>query len=667
MADLRRVVRHKQLLISSQRQDQILRRPMSLDITPNPLQQPAPGSQEPAPDDVPVTDELAAAPLLSFEVRFIDFSGRPIPRLHHKIQLTEGQIKSEFFGRSNTDGIGIKLTECIQPNSLVELWIQKADASWSHKYKGRVSCQDMTICAVSPHIKVNLKTEIHQGTAPNTPTTKPISTHASLDKLPNAPMGSTRQGRPPDPALKTNRDKNGNPIAAATKKSEDCNGRLRLPSLGLWSWSDFKKTTSSSTTPVKSANKNEGSTTNPKQVAELVKIMEQQASWNWKELKSKYGGSVGIITALSNGSFKAPDGTKKIEQFHGKCYMSVKVGLWRAHLVEGVGGGGSPSTEARAWLLGQGFTDVTDQLPDARWAAPGDVIVYQYDETTISENNQAIATQLKLYEKEKAAYAEKLKAYDRQLAEWKNTHNSSNNDKKIGKSAPPQQPKAPQPPHSENYGHIDVRTYDGYISDAKTQKLPRANREESKKGFVPNGIYRKSFDILPTLRIRAFLKIIREWECHQESSDEARYRLLGMGLKLEGMQTFSDTIKHPFEGTEHEGKRFNPAGAYQIILSTYRLYTNGRHGIPKGFSPVIQDRIAVAIIEEQASSSGASRTALSAIRRGDIKEAVALLCNQWSSLPGGREPRKEKRAGANYTYTIDDVIAQFNKNLNNFL
>jgi len=111
------------------------------------------------------------------------------------------------------------------------------------------------------------------------------------------------------------------------------------------------------------------------------------------------------------------------------------------------------------------------------------------------------------------------------------------------------------------------------------------------------------------------------------------------------------------EGTEITEN--NPAGAYQMLLSTYKLYAVPRFGIDLGFNSKTQDRIAVAIIEES--------KALGFIRQGKIEDAVRALKGRWASLPGGHDPRHEQRNGFNYVFTNSDVTASFETYMNELL
>ena len=56
----------------------------------------------------------------------------------------------------------------------------------------------------------------------------------------------------------------------------------------------------------------------------------------------------------------------------------------------------------------------------------------------------------------------------------------------------------------------------------------------------------------------------------------------------------------------------------------------------KKFTPALQDRMAVALIE--------LREALGHVRKGEISDAIEKLKTEWSSLPGGTENAARRSA-----------------------
>lgn len=606
-----------------------------------------------APPVEPV-DLAVEANKVGFDVRFLDFAGKPIAGLQHKVVTTEKGKRLEFPGVSDAQGKGIKMSgmEVLTP---LELWIRKDDGTYLRKYKGTVGCEDMSICAVSPHIKIKVGTEIHVG-SPGALPTKPVAGDPSVEKRPNAPMTTASGGKLPDATLSPGRDAMGNPVATATTPSTDANGKSRIPTLGLWSASRSGSASATTTTPQKVLTTTAGTYVDVKKVEAILQTMEQQVTWDWTSLKDTYGTSANMKVAMTAKTFNYSPDTKAAEQFKGQCYSSVKVGLWRSGLVEGVDGGVYPATQAKTWLLSQGFVDITSQLPDARWAAPGDVVTYRYDDVTLADNDAKIASSLKQYDADMKDYPAKMQAYDEAHKAWRQRQAApslgqlSTDQAPLGKKRAqkakdpePKVPKEPQRPQGANYGHIDVRGYDGYFSDAKAMKLPSASARGSRKGFVVNGIFRKVYDDQPDFRLKAFLKCLREWECHEEPDDSKRYFM--MLTAINGSRRFTDTGKHPQEGVNTNN---TAAGAYQFTLETYQRLSSDSFGIGPGFTPALQDRFAVAYLEVIPSNP------LGFIRSGNIEKAVQLLTAIWSSLPGGKHPRTETRNKVSHAYGMED-------------
>lgn len=626
---------------------------------------------------------------INLNLSIMDFAGKPISGLKYQIVVD----KVIYNGATDAKGNAAEITG-LKPNLPLEFFVQKDDGTLASKYKGYTGCNDMSMCAVSPHVKIPVETEPHKGT-PATPPTK--ATAAKIEApvkaiAPVAPGAGQIKGDGKHTATKPTacRDETGNPNSTLKEKSADWAKRHHIPTFGLWSWDDFKPGVKGCTNPaLKPPPANDGGTAKanesakasapakasspvkakslvnastpakvtsldqkpPEAVVNLVKIMEEQVVWQWKAMYDKKINSATIQAGILSNTFE-PEVGKVISKSEGRCYPSVKLGLWRAGLVSGFNSD-IPAKGATKWLEQQGYKNLVGSVPDARWALPGDVIVYRYSDEVEAANTKKAATALKRYEKDKAEYDKQKAELPKKLSLWQEETQRKTEAKehkvKYKESADHKKPKLGAEPHlpdDGNYGHIDVRTYDAYMSDFKQKTLPNSAK------YVVIGIYRKVYDPLPDLRLRAFLKVLREWECHEESDDSKRYYMLGMNLKINGSKVFSNTNKHPFEDTEIQ--KNNPAGAYQMLLSTYKLYAVPRFGIGQGFSPLAQDRLAVAIIENQENS-------LALIRKGKIGEAISILKDTWSSLPGGLHPRKQPRGSI---YTLDDVLARYSIYLN---
>jgi muramidase (phage lysozyme) len=647
-------------------------------------------------DDSPQTDQAVRA--VTLRLRMVDFAGIGIVGLPVRIEVNN-------IGRScATNALGYcPQQEDLIPGSSLEILVQKESSEWVSKYAGTVLFGDMDICGVSPSIKIPIRTEPHAGTpVAAKPTVLPVA--PAKPPQPNAPPKGTPMSGGSLPTCITTqakRDEQGHPIARVREQLVDWAGRVGIPTFGLWRWDDFRST--SPTRPLECAaapNTDQGGPASPtvtapsssgaqftknpaanaastppaqppaqpraaalvgldlkvsgldqpapSEVVHLLDIMEEQVAWDWKSAPLA-ATAADIINQITTKTLGTP-GLKSPTSSHGRCYKSVKVGLKRANYVAAVNGD-IPAMTAGPWLLDQGFRNVTDQLPDARWALPGDVIIYKYPTKREAENDAksqtALNKALEKFEKEKAAYTETKRIYDQSKSDFESTKDhwlKENPKKSYPKKFTEKPPPAPKAPvfETQNYGHIDVRSYDSYLSDFKpaSNSLPDANK------FAPIAIYRKVSDPLPVIRLRAFLKVLRGWECHEESDDDKRYFMLNSPIN--GSRRFSDTTKHPFDGIE---SKVTPAGAYQITRSTYNLLQAPRFGIPVGFTKTLQDRLAVCLIEQQPGNP------LGLIRRGDIAKAVTILKSTWACLPGTDQTRHEPRNGKNYIYTMDDFLA----------
>ncbi|MQA41996.1 hypothetical protein [Rugamonas aquatica] len=662
----------------------------------------APAATEDQTTEPVVPPAPSADDTVSLNLTICDFAGKAISGLKYRIVVA----KTIYAGSTNSAG-QIDEISGLQPNQPLEFFVLKSDGQYASKFSGLVACADMNVCAVSPHIKISLETEAHKGTeGPAVP--KPPKPEAN--QSPAAPLAGkiAGGGKQPDATTEACRNEAGHPVATLKEKAFDWARRNHIPTFGLWSWGDFKaepktctvpaiqadkaKTTPANTAVTPSAKKPGAATAPaaapvptlapsstpassaiggvkvgsadqaaPPQVTHLVEIMEEQTAWEWKAMFSK-------PTSLSSALIKVgilantfvPLVGKSRTKSDGRCYPSVKVGLWRAGLVRGYDVD-VPAKGAGKWLLEQGFQEISKSIPDARWAMPGDIVVYRYSDEYEKANTDKHAAALKAYAVAKAKYDAEVAALPAKVSLWDDENKKIQEEmaaakknkhalRKPGKHVKPSAGTPPPVPDDENYGHIEVRTYDGYISDYKSEKLGDLLNS---KPMVVLGVYRKVFDPLPDLRVRAFLKVLREWECHGIKDEDRYFRLQ---QSINGKITFSDTSTHPraASGGEHTF-----AGAYQIALGTWKGQV--KKGLPADFSPATQDRMAVSIIE------GRSGNPLGKIRQGKIEDAVKLLPKEWSSLPGGVDARHETRAKQNYVYTMADLLDRYNVFLNELI
>ncbi|WP_230953712.1 flagellar hook-length control protein FliK [Burkholderia cepacia] len=336
----------------------------------------------------------------------------------------------------------------------------------------------------------------------------------------------------------------------------------------------------------------------------LIKLAEEQTAHT---MPSSH--TVDNLNKLISGSMTY--GSKAESKSLGQCYMYVKIALWRANAVKFLKNkngafdslGGSYAKVAGAFLMSQGFENVTDQVPDARWALPGDVIVY---------------------------------------------HVKGDTETADGKG---------------REGHIDIRTYHYYISDFKRNYLCFRGLRGGLHYYEPIGIYRKPgfSDPLALARMKAFLKIIRSREAKTffAFGDEKTYTASrGVFRIQDGIKDFSTYPLNPNKSEDHQG-------AYQLARSSWtRGHAPDTGALPSDFSPQTQDRYAVWLMEGEPGRFGpkpdypALPNALGYIRQGDIDQAVSILRKrQWPSLPGG---------GQDQGYTAAEMKADFAKYLKEY-
>ena len=576
-------------------------------------------------------EQKATKPAL--DVNFLALDGSPIAKMGVAVRWEGG----ELLTRTDADG-AIPPVEA-PPGEILSIAVQRFDGSCKKIGECCMPSNDGVLTAVSPNIVVEATTEKHEGKPGNaeegipkpeqgdlgdvsatskesgpaetaqpageaetkrTETAKPAP--ADTDQpaqtpkptpKPKAPDTKAKQqaDKPPQhisgkaevkPKLEKGRDENGNPLAVITQKAVDWWNSWRMPTFNLWG------------TPASAAKGGTVPATPVKVDAEMVKKVEALLVFAREQTEYLYTeGTAGVLASMGKGTFKHKKDEKRSFISRGLCYTYVKVALSRSKIIDGVLAAQKASTtqtdaehyamqlsasKAGPALIAKGFKDVTAEVPDARWAAAGDVIVYAWSDTTWEQRKK-------------------------------------------------------KDPKSPNHGHIDIRDYDFYISDF----IPKV-KHPSWTSYGDIRIYRKAFDPLPTQRIRAFLRCIREFECQAEKDDSKRYQMLNAPLPS-GDRRFSSYKTHPWDGQGKPLKGSTAAGAYQILSGTCQEIFDKGLIESKGdrFSPMIQDRIAVMKLED--------RGVLHLIRTGCIKEALEFrgpkgelaLPSEWTSLPGGKE------------------------------
>jgi muramidase (phage lysozyme) len=506
-------------------------------------------------------------PIPNLAFRVLNISKKPVGDSRAS-DPANGNVKVIYSGKTDAKGKA-PLIEGLQLGMRIEFQIKNDQGVYRMAAIDTVKSIESTACLKSPKDKYILNTYEHEG-APGLADQKRETRAKSHNQVADAEPDISRNPNIKPTVGETNRNDEGNAVTAIKDGLANMWGQHKnqptAPNAGKTDLEKVQKLIEFATARV---DHDYGSDT-----SETV-IHQMQASTYQQTVK---------VPRLVNGKMKGYNHGVGYKGTLGQCNKYVKVALWAAgynppetskHQISGT----SPAKDMGPDLEKAGFANVTAQLPDARWAAPGDIIVYE---------------------------------------------------KKGDPTAA---------------GHIDIRSYEGYISDFTEAYLPVSQ-------FKVTGIYRKYFDPLPELRMRAFLKVIREWECHGIPDEQRYYRLQ---KELNGSMYFTDASTHPYSNQPDAKGTFS--GAYQIRYATWKEQVI-KFNLPSNFTPLTQDMMAVSLLE--------TRHALGKIRKGEIREAIidTKIASEWSSLPSGTDVRHEMRNKSNYIYTVDDVIQRYTQFLN---
>lgn len=619
----------------------------------------------------------------------IDVIGNPIKGLNYRIEI-DGK---PYLGVTDDQGNALELTD-LPFGAIAQIYVKRLDGTYKFIGETALNSIEINICAVSPKVLIEVDTLPHDGEpgqvdadiekiedsleatkqnaaeaikeanfamaeAVNSPVETPKkadlesinnnSTKASASPIKSEPTPISTGGRPPITNTQVMRDQKGLPHALVKEIPKNWFNKHFSGAFYIWGIADFlkpapvpsqiqpktkgeiKESRKESTIDKSDhSKKNKHNTNNSniypsliiksstvapstkatvpvpvtadnlQQLQQLFEFAEKQAHWKYP---FKSTAAIANLFTQAKGSWLeymdseskkgeryVKDHTKANPTANGLCYPYVKIALWHSGITSGLLGGECPGTEAGDELIKFGFRDVTAELPDVRWAAPGDVITYQWTDET-----------------------------------WEKRKDNKHFKTKEARDAYP------------NYGHIEIRTYDSYISDGII--------DHYQFGTYKNiSIYRKIYDPLPEKRMRAFLKVLASREAgtvFERDGYQESYRALPgkpFGRK------FTDFKTHPFAG-----RAGGASGAYGIQAPTWENYLKFLD-LPDGqdqFSPIVQDRIAITIMEK-------TKNVLALIRRGEIESAAHILATtkQWTSLPGGIEDNQ---------FTVSDMISSYNQ------
>lgn len=602
----------------------------------------------------PQQAESPAKHLVDFMLCGLD--GAPIDGL--KCRINVGKKTYNLV----TDGDGKIPALEHQPGDQINFSVMRDNGIYKKIGQAITEAGESNYTLISPAFVVETKTEVHNG-APGeaeqkipkpdpTPaktgaqTEQPAPTKATMPPAPTVKEGRAKMAAKPsiEPTTKAapnpkisgttsakpvpteGRDINGNPLAIVTKKTRDWWDRWRMPTLNLWSLSDFSE-------PKKGDNlsRNIPAGTAPapnksqlERLNLLLKIAKEHTEWVIEE------GTAAAVASMVKGTFKQLGKTKGSSIPMGWCAKYVKIALTEAAITPNTATGllqFESASAGGAALLKAGFRDVTSELPDARWAAPGDVVVYRWSASAWDARKTS--------------------------TRWGGSKKKPN-------------------PNVPNHGHIDIRSYENYISDY----MP-ARRHPTWAEYSDIHIYRSAYyDPLPELRMRAFLHCIRDYECQAEKDDAKRYDLLNTALPDSKTRSFTFYQNHPWASVDKsKWPTSTAAGAYQITCTTWLGLTQGigRGGVIdlrsqdffldkniEKFSPGLQDRMAVALIDRKETAP------LSDIRKGKIEDAIPKLRNEWTSLPGAKENAK-RRTPDGKPMDMAYFISLFDQHLNELI
>lgn len=509
------------------------------------------------PEPAPPTEPDPTGSLL---VRVTDDRGWPVSKLG--VRVTNKSVKPEallFEGITGMDG-ELAPIDGLPVGTRFEVSVKRDSGTYKFAAIGRIAvpnehCGNLCI----PRTRFEFATYDHQGTPGQHKAKRQELTQrqpAEALKTPNLSLNTAKK-----PTVQTERNSEGQPVSLVA---------YGLPNM----WGLVKAGTAA-----------QPHTADTEKVKALLDFAMEQVSWSHPRNQT----SAAIIRQMQQGQYTPEKRTgnnpgKGYSQSRGLCTKYVKIALWRSGFI--ACDGDFAPTVSLAKDLGPalervGFKNVLSNLPDARWAAPGDIIVYQ----------------------------------------------------RLG--------------DPEAAGHVDIRSYDGYISDFFETYLPVT-------AFKVVGIYRKHYDPQPEARMRALLKVIRSREAETvflTQGDTATYKALPLSAK-KGL-TFDDFSTHPF--INNSSVSSTASGAYGINLTSWRRTVDVsfnpkpwvplKEGEPK-FSPAVQDRIAVALMELHPNvgfAGNKGKTALGLLRSGDFEGAAKLLATvqpyQWPSLPGGSQSK----------------------------
>jgi muramidase (phage lysozyme) len=618
----------------------------------------------------------------TLHVDFRDFACKPIEGLKFKFQAGDQVIR----GTTCTEGKASPLTD-LDPDIPIEVFVFR-EHSKDYKSIGFLDaypgCTNYSI--VSPKLKYDVETEPHEGepgdadklleqpvqkiAASPAPVAAASTASAPVSKTSTANQSAgTAKAAASKLAIQTDRNAKGHPQAVVHDSLSDWLQRKLNAVFNFWTWKDFQAQHASSSNKATSeqsqkngkAAKTSAPSSPPTQghplvnpstqatatapgkpltdadlqrLSKLIAFVEKQVTLDYSQLKG-LTPTINILKEYAKSDTPAfPE--KPATKFLGMCQVYVKIALFKCGYSNSPGNEPQAKTSGKDWLSA-GFVDVSKTLPQ---------IEISYDQAIAPEDLSKIGQiqekrkNLKLWKEKRKKEGNPMSAEETQ--KWENAIPAMPDKTTVKYAQPDIMHTLPgdvivyeqvDPADPGAAGHVDIRTYHGFLSDATWPLLPSlGGKAKPTKRYRVIGVYRKVSDTLAMARVRAFLRIVRE---HEAKGFDEPYRALRYDPTAKPAHIkFHDFATHPYL-SEQKNK---PAGAYQIKLDTWNEVIKAE-GWPVDFTPDMQDRIAIYLLHQRpmGSSPHPRRSALGYVMEGQIEDAInkTSLWNLWACLPGG--------------------------------
>ncbi len=503
----------------------------------------------------------------TLDLYIYDWHGYPVPNLSFQIWVDGNKI---FTGKTDAKGIGEQV-ENLEIGSVFEVRVKKDAGDFKFAAVGKIQLEENFVCLKSPRQRFEFATYAHQGTPGKADKHKEDVLKRHQQKAEETANASRNPDKKPEQV--NDRDNGGAPKAIVVGEQKNLYAQNRPDALAPGAGrADLEKVEKLITFATEQAGWMHPHYITTAGIIDLMKLSRYRKKGECKQEAEKVPPAEGKKAEGAGGANKKQSEPICVEHDSANafgygsskkmCNKYVKIALWWAGYSHNNGDIDPKISAAKNMgpsLVAAGFRDITAELPDARWAAPGDVIVYK----------------------------------------------DKRGDSKIG--------------------HIDIRSYDGYISDFVETYLPVSNYEVT-------GIYRKYYDPLPQRRVMAMLDVIASRETKGLEKNKA---LFALNTPIDNSKYATNLNSHPWAGLAKpesikNGVTSTAAGRYQITLTAWNEAIQRGNEFPD-FSEATQNRLAVIRMEY--------RGALGLLRKGDIEGAVNKLKNEWVSLPGGSQSK----------------------------